>query len=454
MIKFVIALSFLAVQFVFAQPFYLKSDSLSTVTLSTSYFDLLRTKNSTSNTAISFQKTSAQFETSFGEDRLFFSIETGKNNIQVENGISLLHFKTGQSIHRLTADNEFSFNPFFAELFLRVNQIRSVSTLDYGGSFGFRNSSHWFERFRIGYYSYSFPWIFGLRYQDSEIDINNMTMLTKVFYEIGFHPIKKTGLTFQYEKYISSKNKNENPVFAVDDKSAGSLAKLIFTNSSFIIPVEINFFHGQGESFFDLFYSQNSFSQNSFTDALYNGIKLKGSESIDYQWIPSISIRYDFFKGSMVGNIQSWPFTSVLTSFIANRINYRLTGQVYLFSLEAEKRFTFSCFSIQPELSLHQILPEVTLDNWQPSYLVFGVKDFSRNILPVRKALIGKISFSASYQLKFCTFILQAGQFIPLQIIKKELPASAVSPVVIITQAGPSKIDGGRWISFSIRAGF
>lgn len=447
-------LSLLAVQFVFAQPFYFKDDSLSAITLSTSYFDLLRTENSVSNTAISFQKTSVQIETSFGEDRLFLSLETEKNNMQIENGISRIQFKTGQSINRVTADNEFSFDPFFAELFLRVNQIRSVSTFDYGGSFGFRNSSHWFERFRIGYYSYSFPWIFGLKYQDSEIDINNLTKLSKVFYEIGLHPVKKTWLTFQYEKYISSKNKNENPVFAVEDKTFGTLAKLIVTNSSFTIPVEINFSHGQGESFFDFFYSHNSFSQNKVFDALYNGISVKSSESIKYQWLPSFSIRYDFFKGSLVGDIQSWPFTSIFTSFIANRINYRLTGHVYLFSFEAEKQFTFSCFSIQPELSFHQVLPEITLDNWQPAYLVFGVKDFSRNILPIRKAIIGKISFSASYQLKFCTFILKAGQFIPLQIIKKELPVSDVSPGIILAQAEPSKIDGGSWVSFSICAGF
>jgi len=88
------------------------------------------------------------------------------------------------------------------------------------------------------------------------------------------------------------------------------------------------------------------------------------------------------------------------------------------------------------------------------AYLVFGVKDFSRNILPIRKAIIGKISFSASYQLKFCTFILKAGQFIPLQIIKKELPVSVVSPGIILAQAEPSKIDGGNWVSFSICAGF
>jgi hypothetical protein len=450
-IRFVIALSFLAVQIIFAQPFSFRTDSLTSFNLSTSYFDLLRSKNSTSNTAILLQKTSAQFETSFGDDKLFLSFETEKNKVQIDNSISQIQFRSGQSINRLTADNEFSFSPFFVEQFVRLNQIKSVSSIDYGGSFGFRNSSDWFERFRIGYYSFSFPWIFGLQYQDSDIDINNLTKFSKVFYEVGFYPVKNTGLVFQYEKYVSSKNKNENPVFAVEDATSGSLAKLTVTNASLTIPVEINFSHGEGESFFDFIYSQNSFSQNTAFDALYNGVSVKSEQ---YQWIPSMFIRYDFFKGSLVGNIQSWPFTSVLTSFIANRINYRLTGQVYLFSFGAEKQFTFSHFSIQPELSLYQILPEVTLDNWEPAYLVFGVKNFSRNILPIRKAIIGKISFSAAYQIKYFTFILQAGQFIPLQIIKKELPASGVSPGVILAKAESGKIDGGRWATLSIRTEF
>jgi len=452
--KSVIVLSLLAVQISFAQPFYFKNNSLTSVNLSTSYLDLVRTKNSISNTTISFQKTSAQFETFLGDDKLFISFESEKNKVQIDNSISQVQFRSGQSINRLTADNEFTFAPFFAELFLQVNQIRSVSTFNYGGSFGFTNSSHWFENFRIGYYSYSFPWIFGLKYHTSEIDINNLTMLSKVFYQVRFHPLEKTWAAFQFEKYISAKNKNENTVFAVEDVTSGSLAKLTITSASFAIPIEIYFSHGQGESFFDFFYSRNSFSQNSLTDALYNGINVKNSEPINYKWLPSFTVGYHFLKGSMIGNIQSWPFGSFLTSLIANRINYRVAGQAFLFSLEVEKKYTYLAVSVQPKISFFQILPEVTLDNWQPSYLVFGVKNFSRNILPVRKALLGELSLSISSKVKYCTLILQAGQFIPLQIIKKTLPASAVSPEIILTSSQPSKIDGGRWISFSVRTEF
>jgi len=453
-IKFLIVLFFLAVQTSFAQPFSFKNDSLTSVKLSTSYFDLLRTKNSLSNTVLSLQKTSAEFETSFRNDKLLFSLETGKNIIQIDNSISQVQVRSGQSISRLTVDNEFSFAPFFTELFLRVNQVKSVSTFDYGGSFGFRNASHWFERFRIGYYMYSFPWILGLKYQDSEMDINNLSKLSKIFYEIGFHPADKTTLTFEYEKYLSSKNKNENPIFAVDDKTSGSLSKLTVANSSCAIPVEITFTHGEGESVCGLFYSQNSFSQNLFYGALYNGLKVTSSEFPSSKWFPSFSVGYHFLRGSMVGDIQSWPFTSVMTSFILNRLNYRLTGHLYLFSFEAEKQFTFSTFSIQPEISIHQILPEVTFDTWQPSYLVFGVKDFSRNILPIRKIILGKISFTTSFHFQNIDFILEAGQFVPLQIVKKELPPSVVSPGIAVVQSGPSRIVGGRWISFHVRVKF
>jgi len=442
------------VQNSFAQPFSFKNDSLSSARLSTSYFDVFRTKNSLSSTLLSLQKTSAEFETASGSNKLFFSLLTEKNIIQISNSVSQINFRAGQSINRLTLDNEFSFTPFFAELFLRVNQITHVSFFDYGGSFGFKNSSHWFEKFRIGYYRYSFPSILGLKYEDSEMVINNLAMLSKIFYEIGFHPVDKTLLTFQYEKYKSSKNKNENPAFAVEDKTSGSFTRSTVVNSSCAIPVEIAFSHAEGESICDLLYSQNSFSQNLFSDILYNSVGVKSYESQKFLWLPSFSVDYHFLKGSLVGNIQSWPFTSVLTSFIANRLNYRLDGHLYLFSFKARKQFVFSSLSVQPELSFYQILPEITLDTWQPSYIVFGVKDFSRNILPIRKAILGKISISATYQFKTWEFVLQVGQFLPIQIVKKELPPSVVSPGIATVQSSPSKFDGGHWITVSICSGF
>jgi hypothetical protein len=443
-----------AVQVLFAQPSYFKSDSTSSITLSTSYFDLLRSKNSTSNTLISLKKTSAEFQSNFKYNRLFISLENERNILQIENSGSHLQFKTGLTINRLMVEDEAQFKPFAIGLFLRGNQIRSVSTIDYGVNFGFENSFHWFEKFLVGYSSYSFPWIFDLKYEDSRIDINNMTNLSKVFYLLRIHPEVKTDLTFQYEKYLSKKNKNENPTFEVEDQSTGSVTNFTLNNSTFKIPVEISFAHGQGESFLDFIYAWNSFSQSSMNNLLFNKVKIVSRETNDYKWFPSFSTSYDFYKGSVVGNIQSWPFTSVLTSLIANRLNYRLTGHVYLFTFETKKRFTFSNFSVQPELSIYQILPEFTLDNWQPSYLVFGVKDFTRNILPIRKAIIGKLSLIASYQFDSFSVSVECGQFIPLKTIKKELPSSGSTPGIVITSAQPSKIDGGRWITIGLSAGF
>ena len=444
----------LAVQINFAQPFYFPVDSLSFIKLSTSYFDLLRTTNSTSTTTSFLQKTSAEFQTSSKTNKFYLSLETEKNRLKIDNSVSHVEFNTGQYINRITTDYEFSFDPFFAELYLRGNQIKSVSTIDYGGSIGFVDAYHWFEKFRVGYYSYSFPWIFGLKYIDSEIDINNLTQLSKIIYNVSLHPTEQNRLSIQYEKYLSAKNKNENPVFAVEDETASSFTNLTFSNSSLFVPIEVNYSHAQGETFFDFIYAQNSFSSSSFKNVLYNGISVKSLESDEFIWLPAFSVGYDFYKGSAVGNIQSWPFTSVLTSLIANRINYRLAGHLYLLTIQMEKQFRFSKFSITPGLSIYQILPEVTLDNWQPSYLVFGVKDFTRNILPIRKAIIGKLKLSASYQFNAYTLILECGQFVPLKVVKKELPSSGVTPGIVTTQAKPSKVDGGRWLSLSLTAGF
>lgn len=454
MTKDIIVLFISAVQVLFAQPSYFKNDSTTSVTLSTSYFDLLRSKNSTSNTLISLKKTSAEFQSKFKNNRLFILFENERNILQSENSGSHVQFKTAQAINRLMVEDEFRFEPFSIGLFLRGNQIRSVSTIDYGGNFGFENSDHWFEKFLVGYSSYSLPWIVDLRYEDSQLDIDNMTRLSKVFYYLKIHPEVRTRITFQSEKYLSKKNKNENPLFEVQDQSSGSVTKLILSNSTLKIPIEISFAHGQGESFIDLIYTGNSFSQSSMNNMLFNKIRIANFGLNECQWLPSFSASYDFYKGFVVGNIQSWPFTSVLTSLVANRLNYRLAGHVYMFTFETKKHFVFSNFSVQPEFSVYQILPELTLDNWQPSYLVFGVKDFTRNIFPIRKAVIGKVSLFASYQFELFNLSLECGQFIPLKTIKKELPSSGGTPGIVLTQAKPAKMDGGRWVTISLNAGF
>ncbi len=437
-----------------AQPFYFKNDSTSSVTISTSYFDFLRSKNSTSNTLISLKKTFAEFQTHFNNDRIFISFENERNIAQTENSGSHVQFKTGQAINRLKVEDEVHFKPFSIGVFFCGNQIKNVSTLDYGGHFGFENTFHWFEKFLVGYSSYSLPWIFDLKYEDSEIDINNMTKLSKAFYLIRIHPEVETNFTFCFEKYLSKKNKNENPTFEVKDQSTGALTKFTLNNSTFEIPIEINFSHGQGNCFVDFIYAWNSFGQSSMSNLLYNKINFVIQESNNFKWLPSFSVSYDFYRGYAVGNIQSWPFTSVLTSLIANRLNYRLAGHVYLFSIETKKHFALSNFSFKPEFSVYQILPELTLDNWQPSYLVFGVKDFTRNILPIRKAIIGKLAVAASYRFESFNLSLECGQFIPLKTIKKELPSLGGTPGIVVTQANSSKIDGGRWIIVGIGVGF
>jgi len=447
--------SIVAVQIVFAQPFYFQQDSLTTLTFTGSYFDILRTKNATSTSVVSIQKSSAQFKTTFGGNSLFILQENAKSIAQLDNSVSQIKFKTGQQSNRLTIDNEFSFSPFFAEQFVRINQIKSVSTVDYGGSFGFVTASHWLEKFKFGCYLFSFPWIFDLNYHDSRIDINNMTSFLKINYELYLRPAENTSLTLRYEKYLNRKNKNENPIFAVEDNSDASVVKINAVNSSMAIPIEISFTHGNGGSFFDLIYAQNSFSQNSFTNALFNGISVKSFEHKYNAWMPAFFVSYNFYKGFMVGNIQSWPFTSVLTSLITNRINYRLAGHLYFFTFETKKLFKVANFSVEPELSFYQILPEFTFDNWQPSYIVFGVKNFTRNILPIRKAIIGKLASTFIYQLNnYYSISLEFGQFVPLKITKKEIHVSEITPGTIVTQAQPSKVDGGRWLALSLRKTF
>jgi len=446
-----IGLFLLAVQYISAQPFIFKENSLSKLTFSSSYFDFYRSTNSSTTTSSFLSKTTIGYEGNFNKHYVAVTLVKEENVVSIENKSSLINFKGGQNVYNFSSAYEYSVKPFFFEGSGKLNLLRKKTLFDYGGYIGFKDTTQWISLFGVGYFRSSYPWLFNLKYLDSGMDLNNLTQLDKIFYKFSITPVKGYSIDFTYEKYLPVKNKNENSHFSVEDNSTGFTSNTVFKTSIASVPVELNYNYGEGRNSYAIYYSGNTFSSNAIPEILMNSISVKTFNSANILWLPQIFISYDYYKAAMVGNIQSWPFTSFFTSFIANRLNYRLVGHLYLFSLEAKKAIHFEHFSIQPEAGLYQFLPEITLDSWQPSYLVFGVKDFVRNNVPIRKALMGKVSVEFTYTFNDFVLQLDGGQYFPIKIVKKESVSTAGAPTSSSSPTTATKSDGGRWITLKIQ---
>jgi hypothetical protein len=89
------------------------------------------------------------------------------------------------------------------------------------------------------------------------------------------------------------------------------------------------------------------------------------------------SISYNLFKGNISGNAESWPFTDIIQSIIVNRINFKAFGSINIIESSFHSQLVNKFLVIKPLIDIFYIQPELTIQNWQPVFLAFGIKDYN-----------------------------------------------------------------------------
>jgi hypothetical protein len=166
-----------------------------------------------------------------------------------------------------------------------------------------------------------------------------------------------------------------------------------------------------------------------------------------------LSAEYSFeqFSLSGVGEIESWPFTSLASSIISNRLNYTLTGTFKHHALGISSNILSGPAPITASISYHHILADAMLEHWEPEFLVFGRKNFITDPFTISDLQLLGLSITAMIPFGGTDISLFADQYIPFSI-RYRSAAAGTGQVPTPTTTAPSRsvTDGGRRAGISL----
>ena len=166
-----------------------------------------------------------------------------------------------------------------------------------------------------------------------------------------------------------------------------------------------------------------------------------------------ITLEYSFdeISSSGSGHIESWPFTDLVSSIISNRLLYQFNGSLKVHSFFSTAKLTVLTLPTNFEISYHRILADVVLENWEPEFLAFGMKNYSSNPFSIQEVQLLKIGIETSFLASLGEITAHVEQYIPLAITYRQQnltpPVPGEPPA-----SGPSPhTDGGRKISVRLK---
>ena len=201
----------------------------------------------------------------------------------------------------------------------------------------------------------------------------------------------------------------------------------------------------------ELFQGNTTFGEASLSNVRFENILARCSRRANEQTELAFGIGLTEFKASLVGDLQSWPFMSLLQSVITNRLNYRFLGSVRFWQVDAEKSLQFGSWHVLPSVSYYDVRPEIVIQSWQPTYLVFGVSNFVDNGLDVIHAGIGKLELTVGVESSFIGVNLNAAQFLPIFQFHRATKAGPQAPPSPTAKPATVSTDGGRWVRLTVK---
>jgi hypothetical protein len=159
----------------------------------------------------------------------------------------------------------------------------------------------------------------------------------------------------------------------------------------------------------------------------------------------SIAARYYHANGNIVGSLESWPFATVVQSLFLNRVYVRASGDITAQEAAAAFSFRKGNVKIDPRCSFFRVVPELTVETWQPLFLAIGVSNYSKSQPAIKEAGLLFLSVTTTVDALGIEFGIDMHQIVPLYSIGQAAAhASAPAPSVPGQQTA-STVGGGRW---------
>lgn len=414
------------------------------------HFLVYRESSSINSAEAIFQKNYFGFEhsTSFGEFGFFYS----KNLIDFESK----NYKTNLDFGIEFDESLFALDYNYADnIFLIESKIKFITAerklfLSYDLGFGFNFNMDYLKKIQFSLSSDILPLFLNSTYNNEQFRINHSLQRKSFGLSLELEPEKNSTLKIESKKNIPA-------VLEVDSKFKSS-GEINYSNlgigyervkNNFFFAA--NYFKHEFDLKSDWYTASQSFGNINIHDVVVSTFSITGKYFFSEKELIRTNFLYLNGKANLSGTIQTWPFTSLITSFIINRINYKSNASVSLYSLDFDYNKQFENFSILPGVTYYHVVPNFSLQSWQPAFLVFGVKNFTDNTTQIKSLDLLNLKISMKYTINIFLFEAEFNQFVPIHIERKtseEIPQPAPVTKTI------SKVDGGRFFSLKFSTQF
>lgn len=158
----------------------------------------------------------------------------------------------------------------------------------------------------------------------------------------------------------------------------------------------------------------------------------------------TLEYAFDQISSSGTGHFESWPFTSLVSSIITNRLLYQFNGFLKVHSLRSAAKLEVLSMPTNFEISYQRILADIVLENWQPEFLAFGMKNYSSDPFSIKEIQILKFGIETTILTRLAEITAQIEQYVPIAITYRGQESVSAPPGEPPTPASTPKTDGGR----------
>lgn len=382
-----------------------------------------------------------QYPTNFGT----FAVDLNQNSLSFyhedkTNGLKFNLLRSDQSC-------EVSYLNSFEWLSIKggIQYLRTKDQplFNYNAGFGFSFQGKDFQNYEVMFSRSNLPFSFSAVYEtDNAYFINPLSFLSmehKLCYRFSSFLI-----TSAFAKYYPKKM-NQDFFYSLSDQSDINEwnARLKYENDRSQFNFDIQNVNMRSE--IDLSQQNLSFGYINIKNIDF----LKGELSFSHRFgqgsILSVFARYYYANGNLVGSLESWPFASVIQSLFLNRLYFRASGNLNAQEIDASFLLPLKDFIVTPRLSFVRVVPELTVETWQPLFLAFGASNYSKSQLSFTEAGFLYLNIFSQFKFWGLSLGIEANQILPLYSVSPEKSAQTPSPSPVGSESTSKKTDGGRW---------
>jgi hypothetical protein len=410
----------------------------------TDYFNVFSQSSDRSNSKIFSTMYFAGVSYQNGTDSLSVFFRSTKEYGALRQQNSLLSFST--TILERSIEAQFNSRRQFItySLLLGYNDNGSAGNLLYGGGISI---SPWEKKFTVSasFKNIAFHYGTGILFRDFFVPFAHTIPVTETAAGFSLQPSDNLYGEVSYDR-SSSTNGSPGSAYSVQHAyRADHIAAMIRFRP--YATTHVDLFADRSFNTIEATLKQEAQSFGNFTDDRWRQNRIGIELVSDIMTFP-VTFRYSFYEMSIdgSGSVESWPFTPLAASVIANRLYFNLSGSAKYHSAGIATGFTLLQSAVTVELEYDKVVPDLTLEHWEPEFLVFGMKNFTRDPFSIGTTHLGKIHGAISRSFSTVTTRLFIEQYFPLSIeYRKYEPIQTAPPFAPIESRKPFT-DGGRKI--------